>query len=78
MNIPRARPKPSPPALLFYQDLGARSTTSVTTASPETAKSLTSAMLTWQGTLIINIAEMKKPPTGMMGILMPHTSRITI
>ena len=67
MNIPRARSKPSPPAPLFYQDLGARSTTSVTTASPETAKSLTSAMLTWQGTLIINIAEMKKPHAPQSG-----------
>ena len=71
MNIPRVQPKPSPPTLLFHWDLGAGSTTSAMIVSPEMAKPLTSTMLAWHGTLIVNIAEMKKPPTGLTGILTP-------
>ena len=42
-----------------------------TTALPETVKTLTSMMLAWQGMLIVNIAEMKKPLVESMGILTP-------
>ena len=74
MSTPRARLKPYPPTLLFHQDLGVGSTTSAMTASLETAKPPPIMMPAWKGTPIARGVEMKKPPIGLMGTLMPRTA----